>query len=701
MTDSSLLPCMRNRELSWLDFNLRVLEEAEREKNPLLERFKFAVIFHKNLDEFFMVRVGSMCDKILVAPGSPESKTGLLPAEELKAVLERCRELCQRRDNAVLALEKLLAQRGIGRVKFSAQSPGEQKKLLKEFERDIIPLLSPQIIDARHPFPHIANKQLHIAVLLERKGKKTLGVIPLPRTVERMHPLDEASMHFILSEDLLLHCADKVFGGFNVLEKIVFAVTRSADIDPDEWLPDDEEDDDYRLHMKKVLKKRLRLAPVRLEIQGNQKGELPGLLLSRLGLSPERCFYSRLPPDLGFGFSIEKKLPAEVRSGLTFPPHVPVEQSLGREGLLKLVAKRDILLSYPFESIKTFLNLLREAGRDREVLSIKITLYRIAPFSELAAALMAAAENGKEVLVLIELRARFDEENNINWAKRLEEAGCRVIYGPDGYKAHAKLCLITRREHGGVRYITQIGTGNYNEDTAKQYTDLCLITSDREIGLDAAHAFLSLSLGSVEGGYSALLVAPREFSSGIVRLMNLEIEKARANQGGHILLKCNSLTDSEIISKLVEASRAGVRVELIVRGLCCVRAGVPGFTDNITLISIVGRFLEHSRIYCFGDGGERQIFISSGDLMTRSTTRRVEVACPVRDIALRQRISDMLDVMLRDNVRAREQGPDWLYSQRALPGEPLDSQEYFCENAAPPPPEPLKKTFLGKMFSKR
>lgn len=706
-TKQDVTACMQNRELSWLDFNLRVLEEAERKDNPLLERFKFAAIFTNNLEEFFRVRVGSMCDRILVAPESRESKTGLTPAEELSAVLKKCRFLCRRRDRAVEEIEKLLSQGALHRLGAANLGANELKRVQKDFERSIGPVLSPQIIDMRHPFPHIQSGQLHLAVLLDRKGKgrKTLGVIPLPPSLSRIWPIEGDTVRYLLLEDILYVCCQKVFGGFEIVDKMVFSVTRSADIDPDEWLPDEgEEEEDFRQHMKKVLKKRARLSPVQLLVSGVPKGELASMLLERLNLPAQHCFSSRVPLNLGYAFSLGKMFleDSEKKRQWLFSPHTPIEPPWGRDGMMKTVNKRDVLLSYPFESMRPLLTLIREAGADRAVLSIKITLYRIAPFSELAAVLIAAAENGKEVLVLIELRARFDEENNIQWAKKLEEAGCRVIYGPDGLKAHAKLCLITRSERGGVRYITQVGTGNYNENTAKLYTDLCLITADQEIGKDAAHAFLTLSLGSVEGGYQALWVAPREFSGNILRQMDEEIQKARENRRGRIILKCNSLTDRQIIEKLIEASGAGVQIALIIRGICCIRAQVPGLTENITHISIVGRFLEHSRIYAFGEGREQRMFLSSGDLMTRSTTRRVEIACPVRDEAIRTRITEMLDIMLHDNLRAREQEPNGQYRLRT-PGEnslPLDSQEYQCRQAALTNEQDKSDTMLGRLMEK-
>lgn len=695
MAEELLGPCLENRELSWLSFNLRVLEEAQSPENPLLERLKFAAIYKNNLSEFFMVRVGALEDRMLISPTVPDSKTGLLPQQELLAVLKSCRSGWRRCGQVVEALESQLRQKGIYRLEGESLITGTHKKLKKEFDREVLPILSPQVIDDRHPFPHIANGQLHVAVLLEKKDKKgkpqkpqkqgkqkrILGIIPVPKKPNRIW-LTGDSGSYILLEELLLFCCEELFSGFTILERQVFAISRSADIDPDEWLPDEEQFEDYRVHMQKVLKKRSRLSPVRLLTSGRTGSALCELLCETMGLGKERCFSSRLPLDMSYVFTLERLLPDSIPKGeLCFPPHQPVEPKLGKEGLIKLVNRQDVLLSYPYESMKPFLNLIREAGRDKAVVSIKITLYRIAAFSELALSLIEAAENGKEVLVLIELRARFDEENNIHWADRLEEAGCRVIYGPDGFKTHAKLCLITRQERTGLRYITQVGTGNYNENTAKLYTDLCLITADQEIGADAAHVFLTLSLGTIEGGYTALWVAPEEFSTRIIGKIDREIAKVRGGGRGRIILKCNAITDLSIIKKLIEASGAGVTVDLLVRGICCVRPGVPGLTDNITVVSIVGRFLEHSRIYSFGEGEDREIFISSGDLMTRSTMRRVEIACPVRDRSIRERISRMLDTMLHDNQKARLAAPDGSYQRRVLLGARLDSQLILSEEA--------------------
>ncbi len=674
--------CMQNRELSWLKFNQRVLEEADCPDTPLLERFHFLSIFTSNLDEFFMVRVGSLIDYMLFSPDYYDNKTGMTAAEQLSEIYRACIPLYVLRDGSFARISGELSAAGISYVRMGELRKIEEKLVEDFFAREVMPVLSPQIIDQSHPFPHIGNKQLNIAVTLHQQNNTVFGIIPVPSAVRRVFTVDPSERRFVLVEDVILHFAGRVFEKYRVSEKAVICVTRNADIDTDAGLLD--EDTDYRQHMKKILKKRLRLSPVRLEIQGEMSEEAQKYLRSKLGLEKAQVFRSCAPLDLSYCFGLDARLPYDMKRTLLQTPFTPQPSSMVNPdvSIIQQVLRRDILLSYPYESMKPLLNLLREAATDPEVVSIKITLYRIARQSTLAEALIEAAENGKDVTVLMELRARFDEENNIEWAQRLEEAGCQVIYGMDGFKVHSKICLITRRSKGEIQHITQIGTGNYNEKTAKLYTDLAILTSNRNIGADAAAFFMNLSISNLDGSYHDLWVAPANFKESILRLTDGEIAKAKEGRPARIMVKCNSFTDKDIIERFVDASRAGVEIRLVIRGICCLTPQIPGLTENIQIISIVGRFLEHSRIYAFGVGDETRVFIASGDMMTRNTERRVEVACPIYDPNIRKRLLEMIDVMLRDNVKAREQFSDGRYILRTPLGAPaLNAQEYFMQQA--------------------
>ena len=565
-------------------------------------------------------------------------------------------------------------------MKMCDLSQNECKGIEKHFQRSILPILSPQIIDSRHPFPHIGNNQLHVAVTLENKNKSLLGLIAIPNAIERVFLLD--NNRFVLLEDIIFHFSYLVFSPYKVKDKTILTVTRSADINTEEET--DSEDIDYRLFMKRLIKKRQRLAPVRMQVQYPVGKDFYAFFCERLNISEKQIFVSFTPLDLSYCFALEEKFNAGTMDKLLYHTHTPADScpATKKGSLMKQLQERDILLSFPFESISPFLEMVRQAAEDPVVLSIKVTLYRIDSQSRLAESLIRAAENGKEVIVLMELRARFDEANNIEWSQRLDEAGCRVIYGPSGYKAHSKVCLITKSEFGRISYITQIGTGNYNEKTARQYTDFSLLTANKEIGQDAAAFFNNLLLGRIEKDYTRLWVAPDCFKQNILQCIEQEREKAQNGEHGQIIIKCNSLTDREIIAKLVEAAQCGVKISMIVRGICCLIPRVLEFSENITVISIVGRFLEHSRVYCFGTGDSRQLYISSADLMTRNTERRIEVACPVLDVNVKQRIYDMLETMLMDNTKAWEQFADGRYILRHPPmGLEINSQELFVKQA--------------------
>ncbi|HIS94560.1 MAG TPA: polyphosphate kinase 1 [Candidatus Ventricola gallistercoris] len=670
-----------NRELSWLKFNERVLEEAESSRVPLCERLSFASIYQSNLDEFFMVRVGSLIDQMNMTPKLRDNKTNMTSAEQLRAVLARVHELNHRKDAVYARLMEQIEEAGVRLVDFRKIGRQESERLERYFDSEIAPLISPSIVGRRQPFPFLRNRDIHAVVVLERKnGKRKLGIIPcnagvFPRLIE----VSASEKTYMLAEELILHFIPKVFQGYYVKSKSLIRVTRNADIDADALYDDDL---DYREFMVELIKRRKRLAPVRLELSRELDGDIVNTLCEYMDVPREYVFQNNTPLDLSFLFRIQDIL--RQRTELFFERRIPQKSPMfsGNEPILSQIAQGDKLLSYPYESMKPFLDMLQEAANDDAVVSIKMTLYRVAKQSKVVEALIEAAENGKEVLVLVELKARFDEENNIVWSRRLEKAGCNVIYGLDGYKVHSKLCLITRYEDGHTRYYTQIGTGNYNEKTARLYTDLCLMTANQEIGREAAAVFNALGKGETVESTQHLLVAPHCLQNKVLDLMQGEIDRALAGEEAYIGVKINSLTDRKIIDKLVEASCAGVKVELIVRGICCLIAGVPGRTENIRVVSIVGRFLEHSRIYIFGKGERAKVYIASADYMTRNTIRRVEVAAPVYDPAIRARLISMFNTMLSDNMQAREQQKDGSYL-RLTPGEdePLNSQEFFYQQA--------------------
>ena len=696
----------QNRELSWLQFNARVLAEAEDENVPLLERFKFLAIFTSNLDEFFMIRVGSLCDMAAVDKEHTDSKSGLTAKEQLHLIYKAVEPLYARRDAAFSDVDSKLSAIGLRRLTMDSLAPDEQKYIKRYFKDIIAPVLSPQIVDSHHPFPHLEGKVLHIAALLSHKKTERLGLLPVPASLPPVVFLPETPSRYILTEDILLSYADHVFEMYDVLEKTVLCVTRNADIQVD-----DEtfgvEGGDFRKKMEKLLRQRRRMAVVRVEINRPISDHFKEHFRSRFEVSDAQIFLSRTAPlKLGYAFSLGEHLPEKKRAFLSDAPFTPQQPAMLSAGqsLLKAALQRDILLSYPYESMEPFLQMIREAANDPAVLAIRITIYRLASKAKLVEYLCAAAENGKDVTALIELRARFDEQNNIDWSERMEEAGCKIIYGFEDYKVHSKICLITRRERGAVRHITQVGTGNYNEKTAKQYTDVSLITADERIGQDAGAFFNNMALGNLSGHYSRLFVAPTSLKNNILALMDEQIAKGK---DGYILLKFNSLTDIDVIAKLREASCAGVTVEMIVRGICCLLPGVPGHTENITVTSIVGRFLEHSRIYVFGRGDEEKMYISSADLMTRNTERRVEIACPIDDPAVRTRLHDILYAMQHDTVKARVLQPDGTYCKKPAVQDPICAQDLLMQQAienarkqaAQPAPHPgfLKK--IRKWFS--
>lgn len=696
----------QNRELSWLEFNARVLAEAEDETVPLLERFKFLAIFTSNLDEFFMIRVGSLTDMAALEPNRRDTKSGLTAEEQLSRIYAAVEPLYARRDAAFRDVDARLAQEDLCRTSMDELDSSERKYIKRYFNTMIAPVLSPQVVDSHHPFPHLEGKVLHIAVLLSHKKNERLGLIPVPASLPPITFLPNDKRRYLMTEDILLAFADSIFEMYDVLEKTVFCVTRNADVPLDDE-PFGSEQVDLRKKMERMLRQRRRMAIVRVELSRPVSSHFKECLHKRFEVTDEQIFLSRSAPlRMSYAFSLGDYLSDGRRSRLSDPPFIPQQPAMlpAGQSLLKTALQRDVLLSYPYESMEPFLQMIREAANDPPVLSVRITIYRLASKAKLVEYLCAAAENGKDVTVLIELRARFDEQNNIDWSERMEEAGCKIIYGFEDYKVHSKICLITRRERGTVRHITQVGTGNYNEKTAKQYTDVSLITADERIGQDAGAFFNNMALGNLSGRYNRLFVAPTSLKNNILALMDEQIAKGK---DGYILLKFNSLTDIDVIAKLREASCAGVTVEMIVRGICCLLPGVPGHTENITVTSIVGRFLEHSRIYVFGRGDEEKMYISSADLMTRNTERRVEIACPIDDPAVRTRLHDILYAMQHDTVKARVLQPDGTYCKKPAVQDPICAQDLLMQQAienarkqaAQPAPHPGFLEKIRKWFS--
>ena len=672
-------PYMQNRELSWLTFNERVLEEARDPSNPLAERLKFVSIFTSNLDEFFMIRVGSLYDMAVMGDDQVDSRTGLLPSQQLEAIYRRAVLLMEQRDQVYAQLQTQLQAYGVCEVS-PGQLAGKDKDFLKTyFKTQLLPILSPQIVDINHPFPHLQNKSVYVVARLHGKDRSLFGIVPVPPSAPEVVYLPGEGLRYVRTEQLLLDNLKRVFDPYGVAEKNCVCVTRNADIAPqDEGF---DVDDDFRCQMQKLLHKRKRMAVVRLECAAPLSEALSAFLCKRCHVAPAQIFLSRAPMRMGFVHPMLKKLPEPLHSALLYPPFSPqTPPKPKRETYLHLVQRRDLLLSYPFESMEPFLRLIREAASDPSVLSIQITIYRLAQKARLVEYLCAAAENGKEVTAVIELRARFDEQNNIDWSERLEDAGCRVIYGFSDYKIHSKVCLFTLKGKSGIQYVTQIGTGNYNEKTSEQYTDLSLITADQGIGLDPAEFFKNMAVGKLEGSYHNLLVSPSNLKQIILLLIG---EETARGSHGRIIMKMNSLTDYDVMEKLAEASRAGVRVDLIIRGICCLRPGVPGHTEHISVTSVVGRFLEHSRIYSFGSGENQRLFLGSADMMTRNTQRRVEVICPVYATHTKARLNHILDILLRDTVKARALDSEGSYQKKVpAPGAPgLSSQDFFMDEA--------------------
>ena len=678
----------QSRELSWLRFNRRVLEEAGDESVPLLERLKFISIFTSNLDEFFMVRVGNLFDLSLVSPDELDNKTGLTPAGQLEEIYSVIPGLIEMKNRLYTDTAALLRREGVCDLAMEELSPDEKKFVSTYYKAKILPVLSPQIVDARHPFPHLANKALYAAGLMRsRKGTASLGFLPVPAGLPAFLTMPGDPGRFIRMETILLHWAGSLFGEYKPESICILCVTRNADLNLDAELLE-EGGEDIRIRMSKLLKKRASQSAVRLELSKKMSGEFMRLLKGRLGLENKQIYVDKSPLAMGYVLDLAKALPPERAAALSFPPYQPrwPEDLQRSAGMIGQVQQRDRLLFFPFDGVDPFLQLLEEAAARPDVASIRITIYRLASSSKVAHILCKAAENGKEVTVLMELRARFDEANNISWSRLLEDSGCKVIYGVEAYKCHSKICLITLRRGDRLSYITQIGTGNYNENTNAQYTDLSLITASEEIGLDGAAFFQDMLVGNLEGNYRHLLVAPAGIKPKLLELIDREIAKGPE---GYICVKANAMTEREVIDKLAEASQAGVQVQLILRGICCIRPGIAARTENIHVTSIVGRFLEHGRIYRFGRGKDLKVYIASADLMTRNLNHRVEIACPVYDPEIRDQLLHILHTQLEDNRKASSLLSDGSYCRKVNTLEPCDSQEVFMAKSIHKPFRPL------------
>ena len=691
-----------NRELSWLEFNRRVLALSKDKEVPLAEQLKFAAIYGSNLDEFFMVRVGSLQDQLVLDGDKADAGSrNASAAQQLNAIMPVVAELQGLCDKYVGQLEENLRQKGYNKLNFDKLTKEQERFWKKYFEAELFPLLSPQIIDHRHPFPFLRNQEIYLGVTLKNKGDSEIsfGIIPVSSQFERVLYLQQNGVTwYALVEELIAHYAPMAFGRWSVQKKCLFRVTRNADITPDEGLMD--QDIDYREIMTELLKKRRKLAPVRIQFWPEAPQEIQHFLCQKLILSGKRCFVQQSPLDLSCLFRLASRLASDGHTELCYPAARPM-QAPADYNLEEQVQHKDVLLCYPYQSMRPFIKMLKKAAYDPDVLSIKMTLYRVARDSQIVQALVAAAENGNAVVTVVELRARFDEQNNIDWSKQLEQAGCTVIYGFDNYKVHSKLTLITRKKNGKFQYISQIGTGNYNEKTSEQYTDLSFVTSNQEIGEEVAAVFNNLAVERLTPQVENLLVAPLCFKSVLMQEMDREIQAARNGHPARILLKNNSINDKDIILKLSEASCAGVPVDMIVRGICCVKAGVPGLTENLRVRSFVGRYLEHSRIYAFGVGEDVRVYIASGDFLTRNTQRRVEVGVRVRQPDLVARLLEILRLELEDNVNAREMRPNGKYV-RVKPADGqarIDSQmllyDLFREDFHTAPPAAAAPKRIG------
>ncbi len=676
--EKEYLSYSQNRELAWLKFNERVLDEADDPAVPLMERLKFIAIFTSNLDEFFMVRVGSTFDLIALKSGYRDRRTDMTLEEQLKKIYLEVAPLYKKKNKIYKEVKTALKAHGVSSLDYNELSKNEAKYIKELYKNEIKPILSPQIVDSLHPFPHIINKRLLVIAILKYKGEQILGLVPMPASMPEVIYLPGEEVRYIRSEKVVYEFLSDIFDSAEIIEKNCICITRNADINPD-WDNYGDEHEDFRDKMKKLLQKRRKLAVVRLEANYPMSKKFEEMLCKRFEIKSDYIFVSSNALKMSYVFSLLDKLTPAQNKLLSYPQFNPIypatiDQSAS---VIKQIKGGDKLVFHPYENMDALLQMIKEAAYDPNVVSIKITIYRLAKKAKLVDYLCRAAENDKDVTVVMELRARFDEQSNIDWSERLEDAGCKIIYGMDKYKIHSKICLITLKNNHELSYITQIGTGNYNEKTASQYTDFSLMTANESIATDAVEFFKNVSIGNLEGGYNSLLVAPLYFKAEMLRLIDEEIQKGSE---GEIFLKMNSLTDMDFVNKFVEASKAGVRVRLIIRGICCLLPGIIGVSDNITVINIVSRFLEHTRVYCFGKDENKKVYIASADLMTRNTERRIEIACPIYDEKIKTEISDIMDTLWNDNVKARVMQNDGIYIKKPQKEPFIDSQLYYIEH---------------------
>lgn len=681
----------QNREISWLRFDERVLLEAEDETVPLFERMKFVEIFTSNLDEFYMVRVGSLIDAEEVEPDTRDNKSLMTPREQLNMIFEATAKLYPKRDELYLKLSSMLREYGIYQYGMDELKEEHAEYIEEYFAEQVLPLLSPQIIDSHHPFPHLDNKRVYVAALLKYKRVPTLGIISLPDNLSRVVRLPGKKLEYVMLESVIAHYAERVFSTYSIIDVASFAITRNADIDVDDLVDMDErvgglELDEYLENMKRAIKMRRHLAPVRLELHTHGDSLITPYLTQRLNISPAQVFTTSTPVVLNYVYGLEDAFNEQQRKELCYAPFTPVtaEEKYGNASMMELIRKKDLLIKYPYEDFGILLKLIKEAANSDEVTSIKITIYRIGKgHIKLMNYLIMAAESGKDITVLLEIKARFDEENNMAWVDSLREAGCKILYGFEGYKVHAKVCSITCRKDNKISYITHVGTGNFNAKTAKLYTDFAFLTADPKIGNDANLLFRNMGIGELHGSYAELLVAPENLKSQLLVYIQEETAKARRGEKGRIILKMNSFTDRQLIDALYEAGQAGVKVDMIIRGISCLLPQLPGRTENIHIRSVVGRFLEHARVFCFGEGEDMKLYIASADWMTRNTQNRVEVACPIKNSKLKKEIYKYVELQLKDNVKARNMGPDGTYSFVPCKGrcKKINSQDEFLKQA--------------------
>ncbi len=698
LEDNNKVVFMQNREVSWLKFNERILEEADDPDTPILERLKFVSIYATNLDEFFRVRVGSLLEKSIHKPNAIDNKSGMTPKEQLDAIYQITSKLNIKYDNSYKGVEAVLRSNKIYSLDYDELDNREKNYLKKLFDNSIYPILSPQIVDPHHPFPHLKNKEVYIACLLNNnKNKKIYGLVPIPENIPKYIFLPGENYRYIHFDKVITEFIDEMFGTYKMVEKTRISVTRNADINPENYPLDEQYD--FRNQMKKLLRLRKRLAVVRLETSNELSDDLKEYLCEHLDIEEYQIYVMNAPLEMHYVYDLIDDITKNDNKNLLYEAFKPVKSILVPEtNMIELASKKDLLFHYPYESMRPFLYLIRQAANDPRVISIKITIYRMAKNATIVDYLCTASENGKDVTAMIELRARFDEQNNIDYSEKLEDAGVNIIYGFEEYKCHSKVCLITYRDKGKIQYITQVGTGNYNESTAKQYTDLSFITGNEEIGLDATQFFNNMSTNNLEGNYKHFLVAPIYMKAKLMELFDEEIAK---ESEGRIFCKVNSLSDHDMILKLAQASSAGVKITMIIRGICCILPGIEGITENIEIRAIVGRYLEHTRIYSFGSGIDQKIYISSADLMTRNLDRRIEVSCPIYDIKIKEKINHIIETTLKDNVKARIIDSNGDYNKITNQGEPIIAQDLFIEEALQIEPyRPSKKNLLWSKIKK-